>query len=80
MNKLFLALTLALGVAAAAAPAPKPATNTICPVLGNPVNAGSPKVVVNGQEYRICCMGCPEALKTNPAKYLKPDGTPRNAK
>jgi hypothetical protein len=73
-------LNLFFALAVLAAPAPKPATNTVCPVLGNPVNANSPKVVVNNQEYRICCMGCPEQLKANPAKYLKPDGTPRNAK
>jgi len=73
-------LLLALAFAAAAVAAPKPASNTLCPVLGNPVTAKSPTVVVNGQEYRICCMGCPEALKANPAKFLKPDGTPKNAK
>jgi hypothetical protein len=74
MFNLFFAL------AVLAAPAPKPATNTLCPVLGGPVTAKSPKVVVRGQEYRVCCMGCPEELKAKPDKFLKPDGTPKNAK
>ena len=73
-------LVLALVLAAAAAAAPKPATNTLCPVLGNPVSAKSKTVVVKDQEYRVCCMGCPEQLKANPDKFLKPDGTPKNAK
>ncbi len=76
MKKIFLALALA----AAAVAAVKPATNTLCPVLGNPVNAKSKTVVVKDQEYRVCCMGCPEQLKANPDKFLKPDGTPKNAK
>ena len=77
MKKLFLALAVA---AAALASAPKPATNTLCPVLGGKVDAKSPKVVVKGQEYRICCMGCDKELMANPDKFLKPDGTPKNAK
>jgi len=73
-------LLLALALAAAAVAAPKPATNTLCPVLGGKVTAKSPTVVVKGQEYRICCMGCDSELKANPDKFLKPDGTPKNAK
>ena len=73
-------LLLAFAFAAAAVAAPKPAANALCPVLGNPVTAKSPTVEVNGQEYRICCMGCPEQLKANPGKFLRPDGTPKNAK
>jgi len=76
MKKIFLALALA----AAAVAAVKPANNTLCPVLGGPVNAKSKTVVVKDQEYRVCCMGCPEQLKAAPDKYLKADGTPRNAK
>ena len=77
MKKLFLAFAVAI---AAVAAAPKPATNTLCPVLGGSVDAKSAKVVVRGQEYRVCCMGCPEQLKATPDKFLKPDGTPKNAK
>jgi len=79
MKKLLLALAVA-AAALAAAPTPKPATNTLCPVLGGKVDASSPKVVVRGREYRICCMGCDSQLKATPDKYLKPDGTPKNAK
>ena len=60
--------------------APKPATNALCPVLGGAVDARSPKVVVGGQEYRICCKGCDAKLIANPGTYLNPDGTPKNAK
>ena len=62
------------------AQAPRPATNTICPVLGNPTDASSATVVVRGQAYRYCCGGCPQQLLANPDKYLNKDGTPRNAK
>ena len=68
---------LALALATAA---PKPATNTVCPVLGGKVEANGPKVVVRGQEYRLCCAGCDSQLKADPDKYPKPDGTPKNAK
>jgi hypothetical protein len=77
MKKLLLALAVAV---AAVAGAPKPATNVLCPVLGGKVDAKSPSVVVRGQEYRVCCTGCDGMLKANPDKYLKADGTPRNAK
>jgi hypothetical protein len=76
MKKIFLALA----IAAAALAAAKPATNTLCPVLGGKVDAKSPTVTVRGQDYRVCCMGCPAELKANPDKFLKPDGTPKNAK
>jgi YHS domain-containing protein len=72
-------LTTALALALATA-APRPATNTLCPVLGGKVDATSPKVVVRGREYRVCCMGCDGQLKATPDKYLNPDGSPRNAR
>ena len=70
-------------VAAAVAPAPqaKPATNTKCPVAGEKVDPKtSPKVVVRGQEYYICCKACGPKLAKDPDKYLEKDGTPKNAK
>ena len=78
---MLLALTL---TAALMAPgeAPKPATNTLCPVVGDKVTPGkSPKVVVRGQEYYLCCggMGCDKKLLADPDKYLEKDGTPKNA-
>lgn len=61
--------------------APKPATNTLCPVLGGKVTPGkSPKVVVQGREYLLCCAACDKDLLGNPGKYLEKDGTPKNAK
>ena len=66
-------------LAAALAVTPKPATNTKCPVLGGPTDASSMTVVVRGQAYRLCCGGCAGQLSANPDKFLKPDGTPKNA-
>jgi YHS domain-containing protein len=76
-----LALLLTAALAAAPTAAPKPATNTACPVLGGPVSAKTTtKVVVRGQEYRICCAGCDKKLLADPDLYLEKDGTPKNAK
>jgi YHS domain-containing protein len=77
MKKIILAFAVAV---AAVAATPKPATNTLCPVLGGQVDAKSPKVEVRGQEYRVCCSMCNGELKATPDKFLKPDGTPKNAK
>lgn len=75
------ALLLTATLVVAAPEAPKPATNTHCPVMGGKVNpAKSPKVVVRGQEYFLCCKGCDKKLAANPDKYLAADGTPKNAK
>jgi YHS domain-containing protein len=73
-------LSLFITVALATAPSPKPAANTICPTCSGKADAKSPKVVVRGREYRVCCPECGEQLKGNPDKYLKPDGSPRNGK
>jgi YHS domain-containing protein len=73
-----LASLLALSILAA--PAAKPANNTVCPVLGGKVTPSkSPKVVVRGQEYTLCCAGCDATLLKDPDKYLRKDGTPKNA-
>lgn len=73
--------TLLLSAALLATPTAKPATNTKCPVMGEKVTpAKSPKVVVRGQEYFLCCKGCDKKLAANPDKYLEKDGTPKNAK
>jgi len=71
---------LVAALSAAPSEAPKPATNTLCPVAGDKVDAKSRTVVVRGQTYRICCPGCDTKLKANPDKYLEKDGTPKNAK
>ncbi len=41
-----------------------------CPVTGDTVNKGS-KGEVDGQTFYVCCAGCIEVVKQNPAAYLK---------
>jgi hypothetical protein len=73
-------LNLLLTLVITAAPQAKPATNTLCPVTGQKVTPNNQVVVVRGQEYRICCPGCDNLLKTKPDTYLGKDGKPKNAK
>ncbi|MBP1627107.1 MAG: hypothetical protein H6Q00_1582 [Holophagaceae bacterium] len=73
-------LTFLITTALVATPNVKPATNTVCPVGGDKVNAKSQKVVVRGHEYYICCPDCAGPLTKNPEKFLEKDGTPKNAK
>jgi YHS domain-containing protein len=77
-------LTLLVAVpalVATQAPQAKPATNTKCPVMGEAVVPGkSPKTVVRGREYYLCCKGCAAKLQADPDKYLDKDGTPKNAR
>jgi len=76
-----LALLLTAALATAPTAAPKPATNTVCPVLHGPVSEKTTtKVVVRGQEYRICCAGCDTKLLADPDKYLNKDGSVKLAK
>jgi hypothetical protein len=75
-----LSLFLTAALTATVAQAPKPAANLKCPVLGNPTDAKSETVVVNGQTYRVCCSMCGPMMKADPGKYLNKDGTPKNAK
>jgi len=70
-----------LALSLLAAPTAKPATNAKCPVMGEKINpAKSPKIVVRGREYYLCCQGCDKKLQADPDKYLEKDGTPKNAK
>jgi YHS domain-containing protein len=41
-----------------------------CPVTGEPVDKGT-KYEVNGQTFYVCCPGCADTVKENPAAYLK---------
>jgi YHS domain-containing protein len=41
-----------------------------CPVTGEPVDAAL-KGEVDGQTFHVCCEGCIETVKKNPAAYLK---------
>ncbi|MCM2369967.1 hypothetical protein [Aporhodopirellula aestuarii] len=47
------------------------ARQKICPVSGKPLGSmGDPVAVdVNGQTVYLCCAGCVNAVKSNPAKY-----------
>ena len=43
---------------------------TICPVMGDPINK---KFFVDYKGYRVyfCCASCPDEFKKNPEKYMK---------
>jgi YHS domain-containing protein len=41
-----------------------------CPVTGEPVNK-SLTAEANGQKFAVCCAGCIDTVKANPAAYLK---------
>ena len=57
---------------AATAVAPVKVNNTICPVMGSPVNMKNPVTVeYNGKIYNLCCSMCPATFKSNPEKYSK---------
>jgi YHS domain-containing protein len=42
-----------------------------CPVTGEPINK-SLKGEAMGREFYVCCEGCMDTVKKNPAAYLKP--------
>lgn len=43
---------------------------TTCPVTGEPVDKNL-KGEANGQTFYVCCAGCLDTVKANPAAYLK---------
>jgi Cu(I)/Ag(I) efflux system membrane fusion protein len=45
--------------------------NTICPVMGNPVDPKSPTVEYKGKLIGFCCGGCDDKFKADPEKYMK---------
>lgn len=64
--------------------APPPSTtarlNSICPVLGEPVNERSRRLTYRGRTYSVCCIDCSRKFQADPEAYLDRDGIPRNAK
>lgn len=55
------------------------ATNTLCPVMGQPVQPGRDReVVVRGNHYLVCCDGCGPEMAEHYDKYLDPEGRPLN--
>ncbi len=56
------------------------ATNTLCPVMSQPVKPGKDReVVIRGNYYLVCCDGCGPLMAENPDKYLDKEGRPKNA-
>ena len=45
--------------------------NTVCPVLGRPVNPKLKPIVYKGKAYGFCCKVCPPQFQENPGKYIK---------
>lgn len=51
--------------------------NSVCPVSGEAIEAGSPTIEVEGKLVAVCCPGCESKFKKDPAKFMKnlsPDG------
>jgi len=46
------------------------APQTICPVMGNPINKEL-YADVDGKRIYVCCKGCIDPIKKNPQKYIK---------
>jgi len=67
------ALAFAAG-SAFAAPDKTPAKTgaLICPVMKGEIKdkAKAPKLFVNNEAVYLCCAGCPDMVKKDPAKYL----------
>ena len=72
------ALLLTLSVAVAAdkakptdtAKAPELMAQTLCPVMGGKIDSAI-YTDIQGQRVYLCCAGCIEPLKKDPAKYFK---------
>ena len=43
--------------------------NTVCPVMGQPVDPSVPTSVYMGKTVGFCCMGCKPKFDANPALY-----------
>jgi hypothetical protein len=54
-----------------------PAGNKTCPISGEPVDAKSPKVTVQGVEFSICCNDCSKPLLENAQIYLAKAKNPK---
>lgn len=55
------------------------ATNTICPVMGQPIKPGRDReVVIRGNYYLVCCDGCGPEMSEHHDKYLDTEGRPLN--
>jgi len=73
IRTLVLACILAAAVAAAdtpEAPKPKPYPLDTCLVMGEKLEKDSPSVVVEGQEFKVCCGGCLKKIQKDPKAFL----------
>lgn len=59
--------TLLVGPYVASALSPQ----TICPVMGNPINSNSRYVDYKGKRVYFCCGPCPSRFMRYPDAYLK---------
>jgi YHS domain-containing protein len=69
--------TSCCGVTEATAATVKP-WNTVCPVMGNKIDATVKTVEYDGKLYGFCCDGCDDKFAKDPARYsrnLSKDGT-----
>jgi hypothetical protein len=56
-------------------------TSAVCPVTGRQIEPGQGvKVTIKGHDYLVFDQASADMLKSDPDKYLDPDGTPKNAK
>ncbi len=49
----------------------KPCPMTVCPVMGDPLDADAYSFVYEGREFKFCCDGCLDDFEKNPAKFVK---------
>lgn len=67
---LFAAETAPATPPATEAAPPKPYPLTTCVVMGGAVDKDSPSIVVEGQEFKVCCKGCIKPIKADPKAHL----------
>ncbi len=65
-----LAFSEGTTTATAAATVTKLHNQTVCPVMGKPIDS-SVYLDIQGQRVYFCCKGCPDKVKADPDKYFK---------
>jgi YHS domain-containing protein len=56
---------------AAAYKTAKPCPLTVCPVMGDPLDATAYSFVYEGREFKFCCDGCMDDFEKDPTKFVK---------
>ena len=49
----------------------KPCPFTVCPVMGDALDADSYSFVYEGRQFKFCCDGCMDDFEKDPAKFVK---------